>query len=123
MTTGIRPPGSTTATGTRSVPSPSILAAGRAWDVNVDLYAVSPVFIWVSDWQVLGAKYAAYIAPSFANASIGAALATVSGRGISRENDSEFGVGGQLGLTYVPWLGWRGDRNGSFLRKLGRRRA
>ena len=73
-------------------------------DVNVDLYAVSPVFIWVSDWKVLGAKYAAYIAPSFANASVGAALATASGRGISGENDSQFGVGD---LFVQPlWLGW-----------------
>jgi hypothetical protein len=73
-------------------------------DVDVNLYAVSPMFIWVSDWKVLGAKYAAYIAPSFANASVGAALATASGRGISRENDSQFGVGD---LFVQPlWLGW-----------------
>jgi hypothetical protein len=38
-------------------------------------------------------------------------------------HDQVHAVGGQLGLTYVPWLGGRGDRNGSFLRKLGRRRA
>lgn len=72
-------------------------------EVDVDMYAVSPTFIWVSDWKIAGAKYAAYIAPSFANASIGAALATESGRGIN-SSMSSFGVGD---LFVQPvWLGW-----------------
>ena len=72
-------------------------------DVNVDLYALAPTFIWVSDWKILGAKYAAYIAPSFANANVSAALSTQtgSGRGI---DESHFGVGD---LFVEPvWLGW-----------------
>ena len=62
-------------------------------DVNVDVYAVSPMFIWVSDWKFLGAKYAAYIAPSFSDASVGASLSTTTGSGRSGNFSSEFGVG------------------------------
>jgi hypothetical protein len=75
-----------------------------AVDVDVDLYALSPMFIWVSDWKIFGAKYAAYVAPSFSTSSIGASLATASNRGINRNIDSEFGVGD---LFVQPlWLGW-----------------
>jgi hypothetical protein len=72
-------------------------------DVDVDLYALSPVFIWVSDWKVLGAKYAASIAPSFANTSLGASLSTVTGRGINA-NVSSFGAGDFF--VQPVWLGW-----------------
>lgn len=73
-------------------------------DVNVDVYAISPVFIWVSDWKFLGAKYAAYIAPSFSDASVGASLSTTTGGGRSGNISSEFGVGD---LFVQPlWLGW-----------------
>ena len=72
-------------------------------DLDVDVYAVSPMFIWVSDWKVLGAKYAAYIAPSFSSSSVGASLATATGRGINSDTSS-FGVGD---LFVQPlWLGW-----------------
>jgi len=73
-------------------------------NVDVDVYAVSPTFIWVSDWKFLGAKYSAYIVPSFANSSIGASLATETGSGRSGNISSEFGVGD---LFVQPlWLGW-----------------
>jgi hypothetical protein len=62
-------------------------------DVNVDVYAVSPMFVWVSDWKFLGAKYAAYLAPSFASSSVGASLSAASGSGRSGGVSSEFGVG------------------------------
>lgn len=72
-------------------------------DVDVNLYAASPMFIWVSDNKVLGAKYAAYIAPSFASSSIGASLSVASGRGLSSDT-SEFDLGD---LFVQPlWLGW-----------------
>jgi hypothetical protein len=71
--------------------------------VDLDLYAVVPTFIWVSNWKSAGAKYAAFIAPSFANSSISAALATETGRGINASTSS-FGVGD---LFVQPiWLGW-----------------
>lgn len=71
--------------------------------VNVDVYALAPAFIWVSDWKVLGATYGAYIAPSFANSSVGASLATATGRGINSDT-STFDVSD---LFVQPlWLGW-----------------
>jgi hypothetical protein len=61
--------------------------------VDLDIYALSPMFIWVSPWEMAGVRYAAYIAPSFATSSLGASLTTARGRGLSGEIDSEFGVG------------------------------
>jgi hypothetical protein len=72
-------------------------------DVDLDIYALVPTLLWVSPWKLLGAKYGAYIAPSFANASVGAALATVTGRGVDAEA-SQFAIGD---LFVQPlWLGW-----------------
>jgi hypothetical protein len=72
-------------------------------DVDVDVYALAPTLIWVSPWKLLGAKYGAYISPSFANASVGASLATQTGRGVDAET-SQFAVGD---LFVQPlWLGW-----------------
>jgi hypothetical protein len=72
-------------------------------DVDVDIYALTAAFLWVSPWKILGAKYGAYIAPAVANSSVGAALATATGRGIDAET-SEFALGD---LFVQPlWLGW-----------------
>lgn len=43
-------------------------------DVDVGVYALAPMLIWVSDWKILGAKYGAYVAPTFSNTSIAASL-------------------------------------------------
>ena len=72
-------------------------------DVDVDVYVLAPTLIWVSPWKILGAKYGAFISPTFANASVGASLATATGRGADAET-SQFGVGD---LFVQPlWLGW-----------------
>jgi hypothetical protein len=72
-------------------------------DVNVDLFIVAPTFMWVSDWEILGAHYAAYITPTFGNSSVSAALSTQTGFGRSID-DSGFGAGD---LFVEPlWLGW-----------------
>ena len=72
-------------------------------DVNVDLYALAPVFIWVSDWKILGAKYGAVITLPFANASLAATLSTATGRSGTADTAS-FNVGD---LFVQPlWLGW-----------------
>ena len=72
-------------------------------DVDVDVYALAPTLIWVSPWTLFGAKYGAYIAPSFATTSVGASLATETGRGVNAET-SQFAVGD---LFVQPlWLGW-----------------
>ena len=73
-------------------------------DVDVNLYALSPMVLWVSPWEVAGARYSAYIAPGFATSTLGAALDTTTGRGISGDIDSSFGVGDTF---FSPiWLGW-----------------
>jgi hypothetical protein len=72
-------------------------------DVDLDIYVLAPTLIWVSEWKILGAKYGTFISPAFANASVGAALATVTGRGIDADT-SQFAMGD---LFVQPlWLGW-----------------
>jgi hypothetical protein len=72
-------------------------------DVDVSLYAVAPAVMWVSDWKILGARYAAYVVPTFASSSLGAALETQTRRGLNVDT-STFGVGD---LFVQPvWLGW-----------------
>ena len=72
-------------------------------DVKVDMYALAPALLWVSDWKPLGAKYGAVIAPSFANASLEGTLSTATGRGGTAEAGN-FDVGD---LYVQPvWLGW-----------------
>ncbi len=72
-------------------------------DVDVDVYAVAPTLIWVSSKKVLGAKFGAYISPSFSNTCLGASLATSTGSARSTD-DSNFSV---ADLFVQPlWLGW-----------------
>jgi len=82
-------------------------------DPDVDVYALVPVFAWVTPWHVLGARYAAFIAPTFADNSLQVSLSRArSGRfrdtvlSTSLEVDTDFGVGD---LYVQPvWLGWSG---------------
>jgi len=72
-------------------------------DVDVDVYAVVPTLIWVSDWDIFGVRYGAFIAPTFANSSVSAGLSTTTRRGRSADQES-FGAGD---LFVQPiWLGW-----------------
>jgi hypothetical protein len=82
---------------------------GTVVNINVDLnvYALAPTFIWVSKWKLLGAKYGAYISPSFSNTSIGASLSATTGSGRTKEG-SQFGA---ADLYVQPlWLGWATKR-------------
>jgi hypothetical protein len=73
-------------------------------DVDLDFYVVAPGLIWVSPWEILGARYGAYVMPTFATSSMEAALTTLSGRGGSLNASSEFGAGD---LYVQPlWLDW-----------------
>jgi hypothetical protein len=72
-------------------------------DVDLDIYVLAPALLWVSPRKLLGAKYGAFITPSFANSSVGAALATVTGRGVDAET-SQFDVGDLFVQPF--WLGW-----------------
>jgi hypothetical protein len=72
-------------------------------NVNVDLYAMAPAFIWVSDWKVAGAHYAAYISPTFSNSSIRAGRSLLVG-GSTEIERGQFAAGD---LFVQPvWLGW-----------------
>jgi len=75
-------------------------------DIDVDIFAIVPTLIWVSPFKLLGADYAAYIAPPLGSTSVGAAL---NAREFGREvDDSQFGIGD---LFVQPlWLGWHGER-------------
>ena len=71
--------------------------------VNVDMYALAPAFIWVSDWKVAGARYAAYVSPAFSNSSIRAGRSTITGESINAER-GQFAAGD---LYVQPlWPGW-----------------
>lgn len=72
-------------------------------DLDVNIYVLAPAFLWVSEWEPLGARYGVYIVPTFGNSSVGAALTTETGLGRSA-GTSSFGVGD---LFVQPvWLNW-----------------
>ena len=71
--------------------------------VDLNMYVLAPALIWVSPWNILGAKYGAYIAPTFANSSLDAVASTVRDRGGSA-TQSTFAPGD---LFVQPvWLDW-----------------
>lgn len=75
-------------------------------NVNVDIYALAPAFIWVSDWKVAGARYGAYISPSFSNARLRLGRDTIGGESVSIEK-GQFAPGD---LYVQPlWLSWGGE--------------
>src|SRR5262245_15689149 len=57
-------------------------------DVDVDVYAWVPALIWVPEWKPLGARLGMLIAPTFANASVGASLSSATGRGADADTDN-----------------------------------
>ncbi len=72
-------------------------------NVDVGLYAVAPVFMWVSKGKVLGAKYAAYVSPTFTNASLNGLLSS-SGGAARSASAGQFRVGD---IFVQPiWLSW-----------------
>ncbi len=74
-------------------------------NVNVDMYALAPTFIWVSNWKFAGARYGAFISPTFSNARLRMGRDTIGGESISTEK-GQFAPGD---LYVQPlWLGWGG---------------
>lgn len=71
--------------------------------VDVSAYALAPALIWVSKHKILGAKFGAYVAPTFTNTNINALLSAAGGAGRSAST-GQFHVGD----IYVQpiWLGW-----------------
>jgi len=71
--------------------------------VDVSMYAQTPFFVWATNWTLFGARYSVYVAPSFANSNINAALSNATGRGLSL-NRSQFDMGD---IVINPlWLNW-----------------
>lgn len=89
-----------------SVDTVTIGGATITLDVDVDVFAIVPTFIWVSNFKILGANYAAYIAPALQSTSVDTALSL---RDRGREvDDGQFGFGD---LFVMPvWLGWHWPR-------------
>jgi hypothetical protein len=83
---------------------------GATLGVNVDVeqYSLTPTLTWVAPWKLAAIKFGAYISPSFANSSLGAALSSVTGRALNG-SASSFGMGDLfvqplwLGLTLTNW--------------------
>ena len=76
-------------------------------NVNVDIYAMAPAFIWVSNWKLAGARYAAYISPTFSNSSIRTGRDSLTGERV--ENERGQFAAGDLFVQPV-WLGWSAKR-------------
>jgi hypothetical protein len=73
-------------------------------DTDVNLYALVPALIWSAPLKTsFGLKYGAYVAPSFANSSISAALSTERGSGRKVET-GQFAMGDLFVQPF--WLGW-----------------
>lgn len=71
-------------------------------DVDVDMYVLAPTLIYVTEVKPLGIKYGALISPTFADASLEAALFTAGRRG-GKVESSSFDVGDML--VQPVWLG------------------
>lgn len=74
-------------------------------NVNIQLYGLAPVFIWVPRKKILGAKYGILLNPTFANTSLSALFSRAERAGLNAS-------GGQfnIGDTYVSplLLDWTG---------------
>jgi hypothetical protein len=72
-------------------------------DVNVNSFMFTPGVLHTTNWEIFGARYGFFLLQPFGNLSVGAALNTLTGQGLSAE-DSSFGIGD----TFVQplWLGW-----------------
>lgn len=78
---------------------------GYTLNVNPDLnaYLLGPSFIWVTDLEIIGGRYGAFVLMPFQNTSVGADLETETGAGLS-SNSSQFSIGD---MFFQPlWLGW-----------------
>lgn len=77
-------------------------------DASVKSYTFVPALVWVSKWEILGARYGVQVLPTFSNVSFQAALRTGTGfgRGV---DESNFGAG-DLGVKPI-WLNWEGDHH------------
>jgi hypothetical protein len=75
--------------------------------VNLNVYALAPMFIWVPKIpKILGARYGAFVAPNFTNASLNGLVSAELGAGLSAST-GQFNVGDPF--VQPVWLDWSGD--------------
>jgi len=73
--------------------------------VNLNAYALAPMFVWVPKKKVLGARIGGFITPTFTNASLNGLVSTELGTGLSA-SAGQFNVGD---IFVEPlWLQWSG---------------
>ena len=72
--------------------------------ISEDMYAISPILIWVTPWKPLGARMAFGIFPSFPNSNPAVALSRATRAGLST-TISSWGVADPF---FAPvWLDWQ----------------
>ncbi len=75
-------------------------------DVDVDLYAFAPTFVYISKWKpfgLKGLKVGGYVTPTFSDASLNASLGN-DAFGIDADQDVSFGAGDLFVQPF--WLGY-----------------
>ena len=72
-------------------------------DSDLDVIAIVPMFMWVSPWEVLGAKYAAWVNIPVQNTSVQASLSAQTRFGADIDED-QWGLG-DINIRPI-WLGW-----------------
>src|SRR5206468_9267775 len=90
-----------------TITGPAGRSARLNLNVSLNLYALTPVFMWVAKPKVLGTKFAAFVMPAFANTSIAGSVSAAFGAGLHPKT-GQFNVGD----TFVEpiWLGWTGKK-------------
>lgn len=94
---------------TLNIPGPLTVTV----DPDIDITGIAPTFIWVSPWQILGAKYAAAVAPSLVDGSLNASL-NVARSGVVNSGSFDTSLSADTGLgigdlfVQPVLLGWGG---------------
>ena len=75
-------------------------------DANLDAYALAPMLLWAPHMRkILGARYGAFVVPSFTNVALNGLVSAVTGAGLSAST-GQFNAGD---LFVQPlWLDWSG---------------
>jgi hypothetical protein len=79
---------------------------------DLDVFLIAPAVMWASPWEILGARYAAFVSNPFATNSVQVSLRLArSGGVINPVAGTNLGVetGGSADVYVQPvWLGWSG---------------
>jgi hypothetical protein len=74
--------------------------------VNLNVYALAPMIIWVPKMdKILGARYGAFVSPSFTNASLNGLVSAENGAGLTART-GQFNAGDIF--VQPVWLDWAG---------------